>query len=112
MRHLFLIFLVSCTPAHAEDAPEECSLVIDEMPILELKPIKMSGVISIDEMPPVEPSRRIIEVYAGRKMENGILSIAPCYVEQDDRSVDYTDCCPDGWQPLALGVDGLICEEL
>jgi hypothetical protein len=100
MRHIFLILLLSCSAARADDVPEECgAFEVTSMPVLELKPVEVSGVISIDEMP--ASPKRLIEVYAGRRMEDGVLLPSTCSVEGEDRSVDYNDCCPLGWQPLA-----------
>jgi hypothetical protein len=62
--------------------------------------------VSIDKMPAIEFPRRVVEV-STRSLTGGDV----CYTNYDDYT-DYADCCPDGWHPLALGVNnGVLCEE-
>ena len=98
MRYFTLILITTLTAcATAQAAPEE----------------EACADIAITELPPIEivfPARTI-EIAAGRKMTDGVLSFAICFTEDEDRSIDYSGCCPDGWHALALGANGLICEE-
>lgn len=102
---LLLIALPSCSTARANDGDETCAAIA----ITELPPVELAAppAVSVEIALP----KRTIEVYPGKVMRDGVLLFDACSIELEDRSIDYTDCCPDGWHPLALGVGGLICEE-
>lgn len=62
----------------------------------------------------VDAPKRVIEVNGVHLLSDGIYNTGnPCREISGDGSydVDVSTCCPSGWHPLALGPNGLLCEE-